>query len=90
MLETTRPRRAGHVREDINPDNIHGSKNLQLSSYVTLFLYSKTHEYIFFRGSPALASLGLLIVEVSKSYSDTEHSVGLLSVSDRSVAETYT
>ena len=76
-LETTGPRREGHVREDINPHGIHGSKNPQLSSYATLFLHLKTHKY-FFRGSTALVSLCLLIVEVSRSYSDTSHSVGFL------------
>jgi hypothetical protein len=34
--------------------------------------------------------LGLLIVEVSRSHSDTPHSVGLLWTSDRPVAETST
>ena len=46
-LETTLPRREGHVRKDINPHGIHGSKNLQLSSHTTLFLHSKTQKYFF-------------------------------------------
>jgi hypothetical protein len=87
--ETIRPRREGHVREDINPHGIHLSKNLQLSSHTTLFLHSKRHKY-FLRVSTALVSRGFLIVEVSRSYSDTSHSVELLWMSDRSVAETST
>ena len=47
-LETTRPRRKGHVREDINPHGIDGSKNLQLSSHTTLLLHSKMQKYFFF------------------------------------------
>jgi hypothetical protein len=43
-----------------------------------------------FHGSTALVSLGLLIVEVSRSHSDTLHSVGLLWTSDQPVAGTST
>jgi hypothetical protein len=35
-------------------------------------------------------ALGLLIVEVSRSNSDTPHSVGLLRTNDRPIAETST
>jgi hypothetical protein len=48
MLQTTRPKREGHIREYINPPGIHCSKNLQLSSHTTLFLHSKIQKYIFF------------------------------------------
>ena len=41
-------------------------------------------------GSTALVGLGLLIIEVSRSYSDTSHSVGLLWKSDRPGEETST
>ena len=46
--------------------------------------------YIFFRGSTALAGLGVLIAQVSGSYSDSPHSVRLFWTSDRSVPETTT
>jgi len=41
----------------------------------------------FYHGSTALVGLGLLIVEVSRSHSDTPHSVRLLRPSDRPVTE---
>jgi hypothetical protein len=44
--------------------------------------------HIFFYSSKTPVSLGLHIVEVSRSHSDTPHSVGLLWTSDQSVAET--
>jgi hypothetical protein len=37
-----------------------------------------------------LVGQGLLIIEASRSHSDTPHSVGLLWTSDQSVAETST
>ena len=40
--------------------------------------------------SIALVGLDLLIVEASRSQSDTQHSVGLLWTNDRPVAETST
>jgi hypothetical protein len=43
-----------------------------------------------FHGSTALVAQSLLIVEVSISHSDAPHSVGLLWMSDRLVAETST
>ena len=46
--------------------------------------------YSFFHTSTALVGLGLLIVEVSPSHSDTPDSVGLLWASDRHVAKTST
>jgi hypothetical protein len=46
--------------------------------------------FFFFHGSTALVDLGLLIVQVSISHSDTAHSVGLLWTSDQLVAETST
>jgi hypothetical protein len=42
---------------------------------------------VFCCGSTALVGLGFLIVEVSKSHSETPRSVGLLWMSDRPVAE---
>ena len=44
----------------------------------------------FYHGATAPVGQGLLIQEVSKSHSDTQHSVGLLWTSDQSVAETST
>jgi len=44
---------------------------------------------VFFRGSTALVCLGLFLVEVSRSHSDTPHSVGFLWTSDRPVADLY-
>jgi hypothetical protein len=44
----------------------------------------------FFHGSVAPVGLGLLITEVSKSHSDTPHSVVLFWTSDWNVAETST
>ena len=44
--------------------------------------------YTFFHASTALVGQGLLIVEVSRSHSDTRCSVGLLWTSDRPVAGT--
>jgi len=44
----------------------------------------------FFHVSTELVGLGLLILEVSRSHSDTPQSVGLLWTSHRPVAETST
>jgi len=44
----------------------------------------------FFHGSTTIVVQGLLIVEVSKTNSDTPNSVGLIWTSDRHVAETCT
>ena len=44
--------------------------------------------FFFLTWRQLLVSLGLLIVEVSRSHSDTPHSVVLLWASDQSVAET--
>jgi len=46
--------------------------------------------YLFCHGWTALVGLGLLIVEVSRSHSDTPHLVGLLWTSDQLVAQTST
>ena len=43
----------------------------------------------FFHGSTSLEGLGHLVVEVSRSHSDTPQSVGLLWTSDRLVADFY-
>jgi len=40
----------------------------------------------FFHGSTAVVVLGLLVVEVSRSHTDTPHPVGLLWTSDRPTA----
>jgi len=45
---------------------------------------------VFFYDSTVLVDLGLLIVEVSRSHSDTPNSVGLLWTSGRIVAENST
>jgi hypothetical protein len=47
------------------------------------------HKHFFLpHGSTALVGLGLLMVEVSRTHSDTPHSVGLLCTRDRPVAQT--
>jgi hypothetical protein len=46
--------------------------------------------YILSVAQQPLVSQGLLIVETSRSHSDTPHSVGLLWTSDQPVAETCT
>ena len=44
----------------------------------------------FIRGWTSLVGLGLLMIEVSRTHSDTPHSVGFLWTSDQLVAETST
>jgi len=44
----------------------------------------------FFNGWTALMGLSLPTVKISKSHSDTQHSVGLFWTKDRPVAETFT
>jgi hypothetical protein len=44
----------------------------------------------FLTARQPLGGLGLLIIEASRSHSDTPHSVGLLWTSDQPVAETST
>jgi len=46
--------------------------------------------HFFFHGSITLVSWDILIAEISRSHSDTPHSVGPLWTSDRSVTETST
>jgi hypothetical protein len=46
--------------------------------------------FIFYHGARAFVGLGLFIVEASRSYSDTLHSVGLLWTRDHPDAETST
>ena len=54
-----------------------------------VYIYIYTHTHFFFHGLTALAGLGLLTVEVSRSHSsDTPHLVGFLWMSDRPIAET--
>jgi len=52
------------------------------------FMCSSSVEVFPFRGSTEPVGVGLLIVEFSRSHSDTPHSVGLLWTDDRHVAET--
>jgi hypothetical protein len=69
---------------------IHGPNQIifVINQYIFLPLLIVFHNVFFFYGSTVLVGLGLGTVEVSKSRSDTPHSVGLLWMSDRSVAET--
>jgi hypothetical protein len=61
------------------------------SAYFKLEIcYQINYILIFCHGSTVLVGLGLLIVEVSISHSDTSHSVGLLSTSDQPISETTT
>ena len=52
--------------------------------------YLPCSNYFFFHGWTTLVSLGLIIVEVSRSHSEASDSVGLLSTSDQPVAKTST
>ena len=45
--------------------------------------------YTIFMAQQSLVGPGLLIIEASRSLSDTPHSVGLLWTSDRPDAKTY-
>ena len=66
------------------PGTIHmHSKTVSLLQAPVLLFFSD-----FFHGSTDLVGLGLLIVEVSSSHSDTPQSLGLLCTSDRLGAET--
>jgi hypothetical protein len=55
-------------------------------TFICLFFYT----LFFFRGSTTVVGQDLLLVEVSRSHSDTPHSLGLLWTSDQPVAETST
>jgi hypothetical protein len=46
--------------------------------------------FFFYHGATAPVGQGLFIIEVSWSYADTSHSVGLLWASDHSYTETFT
>jgi len=50
-----------------------------------MLIYSDLLKNIFFNGSTSLVGLGLLTVDVSRSLSDSPHSVGHLWTSDRPV-----
>ena len=54
------------------------------------YTHSIKKPYFSPHGSTALVGQGFLIFEASRSHSDTPHSVGLLWMSDQSVAEIYT
>jgi hypothetical protein len=60
-----------------------------LSEVVHGFSHSFNFRF-FFCGATAPIGYGLLFIEVSRSHSDTPHSVRLLWTSDRPVAETST
>jgi hypothetical protein len=62
---------------------IHLLSHFGLNGYIYIYIY-------ILHGSTALVDLGLLIVGVSRSDSDTPHSVGRLWMTDRRVAEPYT
>jgi len=71
---------------------IYGERQIAINyeaPYYTVF-FLLLFDFFFFCGSTALVSLDLLLVEVSRSHSDTQHSVGLLRTSVRPVAETST
>jgi hypothetical protein len=52
--------------------------------------FSQNSRAFFFLAQQPLVGQGLLIIEASRSYSDTPHSVGLLWTSDQSDADTST
>jgi len=53
-----------------------------------IFMCSSSVEVFIFHGWTDLVGLGLLIVEYSRSHSDTPHLVGLIWTGDRHIAET--
>jgi len=63
---------------------------LDIKSSPFLYLHYMRHNFSFFHASPNLAGLGLLLVEISRSHSDTPNSVGILWASDRHVSGTST
>jgi len=80
-----------------------GCKNRKLAckvyfSWYSVFVICNTFRKIianfiipdFFYGSTILVGLGLFVVEVSRSHSDTPHLVGLPWASDQLIAETST
>jgi hypothetical protein len=52
--------------------------------------YNNHHQFFFFMAQQPLLGQGLLIIEASRSHSDTAHLVGLLWTSDKPVAEIST
>jgi hypothetical protein len=64
---------------------VYSSVHFELEIY-----YRINYILIFCHGSTVTVGLGLLIVEVSITHSDTPHSVGLLSTSDQPISETNT
>jgi hypothetical protein len=66
-----------------------GGVGLQLHSLTTTLEGGECTELLFMALQPLMGQ-GLLIIEASRSHSDTPHSVGLLWTSDRPVAETST
>jgi hypothetical protein len=55
--------------------------------YIYIYIYIYIHTYM---ARETYVSLVLLIVKISRSHSDTQHSVGLLWTCDQPVAETST
>jgi len=86
--------------EEKDPTNLYlpyvSISNLFLPLSLFLFLPNKKVQkvtllvYIFFNISTALKGLGFFIDEVSRSHSDTSHSVGLFWTSEWPVSETST
>ena len=66
-----------------DPNESSRQKNCQQSNHIYIYI-----KRTFFRGWTALEGLGLLIVQVSRSHSETPHSVGILWTSDWPFAET--
>lgn len=65
-----------------------GRRRANLISCLTLrFTYAKDVNIYFFHVLTALVGLGFLIVDFSRSNSDTPHSIGLRSTNDRPIAE---
>jgi len=70
------------------PDKCRNSEPISMKlSPLQLPLYFIIHS---FHGSKALLGLGLIVLNVSVSHSDTPHSVGILWTSDWPVVETST
>ena len=62
----------------------HKYLKMHLDHNLLLGIFDET----FFYGSTVLVDLGLFLVDVSRLHSDTLHLVGLLSASDRPLAQT--
>jgi hypothetical protein len=83
---TFRTRRKFETKKNYLHSILQVERQLPVCTMEILIWGKKYFVVTIFYASTALAGLGLLIVEASRSYSDTPHSVQLLWTSDRPVA----